>query len=113
MQWLMVSSAVVLTAVLQGIRPALQSSTARGPDPAFGEQAVEQQQERIVRRRAIAGLGVRRVARAVQPAGVLARLEPDQLRAVRVAEQTGAARAARQLCAVELEPGADGDRHDD
>src|SRR3954471_12121191 len=49
--------------------------------------AVGQQQQRLVRRRDEARLGVRRVYAALEPAGVRARLQADELRAVAVAEQ--------------------------
>src|SRR3954451_3875766 len=70
---------------------------------ALGEQAVEQEQERLVRGRAVARLGVWRVARCVQPARVLPRLESDQPWLVTVPEQAGAAGAGYQHRAGELE----------
>src|SRR5690349_23669682 len=57
---------------------------ARLPEPAAGHEAVGQQEEGLVRGRAKAALGVGRVVVAVQPAGVLAHFEADQLGLVAV-----------------------------
>ena len=75
------------------------STLARLPrlaDAALGEQAVEQQQERLVRRRAVARLRVRGVAPGLEPARVRAGVEADEPRAIGMPEQAGAPPARRQ-----------------
>src|SRR6478672_2524698 len=83
------------------------------PKPAPSHEAVGEQQQRLVRRRAEAAGRVRGVDAVLQPARVLARLQADQLRLVAVREQPGAA-AARWQRTGELDTlgarSADGDR---
>src|SRR4051794_3946087 len=88
--------------------------TLRGgrlPQAALGHEALGQEQERLVPRRLEAVLGMRGVDGAprlaqLEPAGALARVQRDELRAVVVGEQPGAPPARWQIgLAGQLDPG--------
>src|SRR3954452_6864407 len=83
----------------RGRRVPPRSEPARPPRLTYavlGDAAVQEQEQRLVRRRPVAGLRVRRIEVAVEPAGVRAREQADELRVVGMAEQPRAAPALRQ-----------------
>src|SRR4051812_28735040 len=81
--------------------PLNRSPTPRLAQAALGHEPVGEQEQRLVRRRAEAELGVRRVRRVLaigadrHPSGVATSLEPDEPLVVTVREQARAAAALR------------------
>src|SRR5439155_16532946 len=77
----------------------------RAPQPLARHEAVREQQQRLVGRRAKAALRVRRVDRALEPSGVLPDLEADELRAKAVPQQTRGSAARPQRGGRERDAG--------
>jgi len=101
----------------EGRSPVRRSHRA---DPLLSEGAVDQHLHRLVGGRPVPRLGMRgvdsRVVVDLEPARVLSRVKPDQLRAVAVPEQPGASAALRKCrSGAQHEPtvvlGDEPDRH--